>query len=212
MSSAPGGLYHVLTLAGEGQSRIEDRHSVFFGYAFPCRSEEELKEKLKEVAGRHPKARHIVYAARFYPGTEKAHDAGEPAYTAGLPILEALRHEDLYDAAVIVARLFGGILLGKGGLIRAYGKAAREALAQAPKETRRWTVPLTLSVPYDLWPRLKEALSREGLSIEPPLFADKVTFTLWVPGDRKEDLRRFLTDIAKGDLQLEEGAGTLRPL
>ena len=108
-------------------NEIVEKKSRFIGYAARVNSENEAKLFIDEIARIHKKARHVVYAY-VLPDAVKTNDAGEPRGTAGLPIYNVIAKRDLQNVVVVVVRYFGGTLLGKGGLIRAYGKTAKLAL------------------------------------------------------------------------------------
>jgi len=109
------------------ESEITEKKSRFIGYAVRVNSEDEAKAFIAKVAAEHKKARHVAFAY-VLANTAKTNDDGEPKGTAGLPIYNAITRRELQNVAVVVVRYFGGILLGKGGLIRAYGKAAGAAI------------------------------------------------------------------------------------
>lgn len=122
------------TLAGPGEAALRERASRFLGHAFPITDEAAFHAELSRLARLHHDARHLCYAWVLGPdgGRKRANDAGEPQGTAGRPILRRIEAAGLTHAAVVVVRYFGGTLLGKGGLIRAYGEAAQLALQAAP--------------------------------------------------------------------------------
>ncbi len=123
--------YHSIKQTSEGL--FKDRGSKFFAYAYPVKTENEIKERLLELRKLHPTARHHCYAYRL--GADKqnyrANDDGEPSNTAGKPILGQIQSFDLTNVLVVVVRYFGGTLLGVGGLINAYKLGAAEALKNA---------------------------------------------------------------------------------
>ena len=108
------------------------KKSRFIAYAAEIDSEDSAKEYIAEISSRHKKSRHVVFAY-VLPNTARYSDGGEPHGTAGLPLLNSLQRRNLGNAVVVVVRYFGGILLGKGGLARAYGKAAGLALGAMAK-------------------------------------------------------------------------------
>jgi len=129
--------HKTLASGGPFQSELEVKKSRFIGYAKRVGSWKEAKEYISEIRTvEHPKARHWCYGFRCgtNPVTERCSDDGEPTGTAGIPILGAIKGEDLSDTACVVVRYFGGVKLGAGGLIRAYGAAARQVLREAPVE------------------------------------------------------------------------------
>lgn len=127
------------TIDKESEALFKDRGSKFFGYVFPCRSEEEFKERLDELKKEHYQARHHCYAWRLNPDDiqHRANDDGEPAHSAGTPILHALQSADVVNVGAIVVRYFGGTKLGVPGLINAYKSATIEALENAKILTKQ---------------------------------------------------------------------------
>ena len=106
-----------------------EKKSRFIGYATGIDSESKAKEYIAEIARQHKRARHVAFAYAL-PGIARYSDDGEPRGTAGLPLLQSIQRRNMENTVVVVVRYFGGILLGKGGLIRAYGKAAGLALEE----------------------------------------------------------------------------------
>jgi uncharacterized YigZ family protein len=139
-----------LTIAAPAEGLFKDRGSKFIAFAFPVRSEEEIKEQLHQLRKLHPSANHHCYAFRL--GADKlsfrANDDGEPSNTAGKPILGQIQSKDLSNILVVVVRYFGGTLLGVGGLINAYREAAADALAQAEIVERTVNEIYSLSFDY----------------------------------------------------------------
>ena len=120
------------TIQKAGESEIVINKSRFLGYCIPVSSEEEAQEALAQIRKKHYDARHCCYAFRLHEGgIVRSSDDGEPSGTAGAPILGVLLGAGVENVLCAVVRYFGGVLLGTGGLVRAYGKAAGEALAEA---------------------------------------------------------------------------------
>ena len=113
---------------------IIEKKSRFISFSKQINSEENAKDFIDGITREHKKARHITYAY-VLPGIERCSDAGEPRGTAGLPLLNAIHRRGFCSVIVVVVRYFGGVLLGKGGLIRAYGKAAGKALDMMEKQS-----------------------------------------------------------------------------
>lgn len=141
-------LYHTLKAPAAGDYR--EKGSKFLAYAFPCETEEILKEHIQALKKSHPSARHLCYGAVIGAERpeERSSDAGEPAGTAGLPILNQLLSANLKNAAIVVVRYFGGTKLGKAGLIHAYKESAKAALGNASIEERLVTRPLIVRFGY----------------------------------------------------------------
>ncbi len=121
------------TITGRAEGTLREKASKFIGIAFPIVDETEFKKALALIANEHHAARHLCFAYVLGEdgSIQRSSDAGEPSGTAGLPILRAIMGADLTFTAVVVVRYFGGTLLGKGGLVQAYGDTARAALANA---------------------------------------------------------------------------------
>ena len=139
------------TVAGTAQAHHVVKKSRFFGEATAVHTQEAVKSFLAEVQERNPRASHYCYAYSIGRDTtlrEYATDAGEPTHSAGPPILAALRAFDLCNTICVVVRYYGGINLGVGGLIRAYGRCARECLKNATIETQIFYQNLYLKVNY----------------------------------------------------------------
>jgi uncharacterized YigZ family protein len=136
--------------AGSAEAEIREKGSVFLAVVWPAASEEEARAGLAELARRHPDATHHCWAWRLgRPPRERSADAGEPAGTAGVPILRVLAGAGLTDVLAVVVRWFGGVKLGKGGLARAYAAAARAALAGLPVIEHVALVEIALEIPYE---------------------------------------------------------------
>ena len=150
--------------AGEGNSEYIEKKSRFLGLVLPVTTEAEARAQLEAVKKREYDARHNCWAYVLHTGQKRYSDDGEPQGTAGQPILNVLEREGVQDVLCVVTRYFGGILLGAGGLCRAYTKAAKDALDDAGiSELRPWSV-LRLDCPYALFERVKlEADKRGGL-------------------------------------------------
>ncbi len=134
---------------GEGMAALRERGSRFVAWVGPARSEAEAKAAVAAQRERHPGATHHCFAWRLgQPAAERASDAGEPAGTAGQPMLRVLAGAGLSDVVAVVARWFGGTKLGKGGLARCYAAVVRRALAALPTAERVPTERLRLEVPY----------------------------------------------------------------
>jgi len=118
------------TIKDEASAEFEERKSVFIGYAKRVKTEEEAKEFVAKIKTMHKQATHncSAYIVGENKGIQRYSDDGEPQGTAGIPILEVIKKNDLTDIAIVVTRYFGGILLGAGGLVRAYSKGASEAI------------------------------------------------------------------------------------
>jgi uncharacterized YigZ family protein len=184
------------TPAGTAEAEIREKGSRFLAVIGPAAGEEEAKAGLAALARRFPEATHHCWAWRLgAPPRERSSDAGEPAGTAGVPILQVLRGAGLSDVLAVVVRWFGGTKLGKGGLARAYAAAAREALAGLPVAVRVPTVRLTLRIPYERVGAVKRLLRPPEIELESEEYGDVARLVLAVHEERQESLRESLADL-----------------
>ncbi len=186
------------TLAAPHELEIDKvKRSRFIGLASPCGSEEDARAFVAGVRARFHDARHHCWAWRV--GDEaRASDDGEPHHSAGPPILKQIEGRDLSNVVVVVVRYFGGVKLGTGGLVRAYGAAAAAVLDDA--QTRRVALlsPVLVTYDYALAGALQGALHRLGLEPVRSDYAASVTITLHVPEDRVESVVDALRDASGG--------------
>jgi uncharacterized YigZ family protein len=141
--------YKTLRIISTGEYR--DKGSRFIATAMPVTSETDARELLDAMSARHPKANHVCYAWNI-DNKEKYSDDREPANTAGLPIMQRIRKYQVYNVMVIVVRYFGGVLLGKGGLIRAYGTSAEEAILNNEIIEKEEIIHLLADVDFSIYP------------------------------------------------------------
>lgn len=159
---------NLLTLAKDGAAVYSEKKSKFLGYARAVDSEAAAAALIEEIKRRHWDARHTVYAYVIGPNgeTQRSTDDGEPAGTAGRPVLEIIKGAGLTDTAIVVSRYFGGVLLGTGGLVRAYGKAAKLALADSVKIRKVEAKKVAVCADYDLIGKIEHFLLQNGFQIE----------------------------------------------
>lgn len=180
-----------------GEALFKDRASKFYAYAFPCLGMEELEEKLAELKKLHPTARHFCWASRMgRPLEERANDAGEPAHSAGTPILHALQSADLQQSAVVVVRYFGGTKLGVPGLIAAYRSAAEMALEVSGSVEVHPMAFGTLRVPYDRIGTVELHLRQCEAQIAEQTFGDDCQFYFSIKLVHKEALEGRMQPFA----------------
>ena len=180
--------YRTVAPDGVGLSLFEDRKSQFHGFAVHAESAEEAIAFRHSVMERIPSASHYVSAWVLADGGEFYSDAKEPHGSAGLPVLNVIKGAEVADTACVVARIFGGTLLGKGGLMRAYTKAATEALAAASIVSRVPCQLLDVVVPYPLYEPLSKRAGDWHATVDGSDFAENVTMHLSVPVDRAQAL------------------------
>lgn len=194
------------TIAGRCEARFVEKKSEFIGYLAPVSTEEDAVKFIAEIRALHPKARHNCYAYILRENNTARHsDDGEPQGTAGAPIYEVLRREGLTDAACVVTRYFGGILLGAGGLTRAYAKAAADAVAAASIRLFARAVSLEITLDYSLYGRLAAVYAEFGAKICSEEFSEQVKSSVYVREERAKALCERLCDVCNGKISIVEG-------
>ena len=176
------------TLSKPSETEMTERRSVFLGYASPVTTEEEALEFIAKIKKRHSDATHNVYAYILRGSISRFSDDGEPHGTAGLPVLEVLRKEDVTDAVIVVTRYFGGILLGAGGLSRAYSKAATMAIAEAGTVTYMLFTECLLSCDYGEYRKLMYEMEKYDIIIDNTIFENDVKIYFSVNKNEAEKL------------------------
>ena len=181
--------------------RFEEKRSKFIGELFRVETPEQAVEKINEVKAKYRDARHHCYAYIIREGHYMRYsDDGEPQGTAGMPILEVLRHAGVTNVCCVVTRYFGGILLGTGGLARAYTKGAQIALEAAGlSQMDRYSL-LLLSCPYNLLDAVQKVLPEHGASVEEIEYGADVTLTVALPEGGEETLNTALMDATAGQV------------
>jgi uncharacterized YigZ family protein len=189
-------------------SRIMQEHALFIKLGLPAdqpKLREEAQEFINSVKTKYWDASHNVYAY-YIEGInilQKYSDAGEPAGTAGLPVFEAIRKMELKNVAIVVTRYFGGILLGAGGLVRAYGKACAGSLDEGVEIFVKPCLELKITIEYHLSGKLQNMLINEGFILADTGYTNEVTFTVYSPKEKKEYLEDRIREITGGILRLE---------
>ena len=181
------------TLRGTSTFTYEEKRSRFIATAAFADTEEKALAVLNAVRVANRTARHNVYAYVLQNGRTRYSDDGEPAKTAGTPVLETIGHAGVSDVIVVVTRYFGGILLGTGGLVRAYTAAAGGALQNAELVSMRLVVDCRLRVPYAQFEQAQRIIAAAGAKPEEPVFDDAVTLLWRMPAGEEGPLCAKLT-------------------
>lgn len=195
------------TVQGYGEETVMIKKSKFIGYAKPVETEAEAIAFVEEIRKKHWDATHNCYAYQigFHDEIQKSSDDGEPAGTAGKPILEVIKKEKLKNVAVVVTRYFGGVLLGAGGLVRAYGQTAGMGLRAAGIMTRLLCREVSLSIDYTWLGKVEHELRSHGFFLHHIDYAERVRITLWVPVKETERLLELLADATNGQGEVMTG-------
>jgi Uncharacterized conserved protein len=192
------------TLSAAAQDEFTEKRSRFIGYARPVASEREALDFIALIRSKHWDAKHNVYAYRLREGnTARYSDDGEPSGTAGMPVLGVIQKSELTDCAVVVTRYFGGILLGGGGLVRAYSHAASIGIAAAGILTMKRCLICRLVCEYSQYGRLSSLIPECHGNVTETSFGENITLCFTMT---REDFNRFiprLSDAACGSVKAE---------
>lgn len=201
------------TVSKEASAGFTERRSRFIGCAKPARTEREAAEFIRSVRAANREARHNVYAYVLRSGqTRRCSDDGEPRGTAGVPVLDVLLKSGVTDTAVVVTRYFGGILLGAGGLARAYSRGASLALEAAGSVTMRACFPAVLECGYSRYEKIAPLAERYGGAVDGTAFGERVTVTFHIPCEAAEAFRQALADFTGGKCTASFGAKKFYPI
>ncbi len=190
------------TIAAPAQTEIVEKKSRFIGQIAPVATEEEALAFINGVKAEHRMARHNVYAYVLRGGRIRYTDDGEPAKTAGMPALEAIQHAGLEDVAVVVTRYFGGILLGTGGLVRAYTDATKAAIEAAEVVTVSVCVDIVLEVPYGLYEQVCRIAEACQAKLQESDFAENVLLTFRMLDGTQAPFLEKLTELTRGQTEI----------
>ena len=192
------------TVIGEASAEFTEKHSRFIGYAAHTETDEEAVAFIDEIRKRHSDARHNIYAYVLNADNRsRFSDDGEPHGTAGKPALDIVNGFQLKDVTVVVTRYFGGILLGTGGLVRAYSKAVKDALEAAEKVLMVPGDIIVAKCDYSLYDRFEKILGEFGADVISTEFADSVKITFSVDEQKTEEFIAETTDRLNSRVLLE---------
>lgn len=194
------GTPHTISTVGSAASVELERiaGSRFLGDAAPAHDEPAALAFVSDIRRREPTATHHCWAFRLADGRARSSDDGEPARTAGPPILQRIEGAGLHDVVVVVTRYHGGTNLGRGGLVRAYGGAAAAALAAAGTRTRPVVASFTLRYPYTASGAVQAAVAASGGRVLSADYAAEVVSTVAVPLAAAESFARSVVDVTAG--------------
>jgi uncharacterized YigZ family protein len=199
------------TIGQETSASFVERRSKFIGYIKPVTTQEDAVAFIDGIRQKHWDATHNVYAYVLRDGQQRRYsDDGEPQGTAGMPVLDVLQKEGLWDVAVVATRYFGGVLLGAGGLVRAYSHTAKIAVDAGGIVTMRQCGIYTVTCDYGWFSPLQKWLVAQGVPIEQTDFLQDVTITIAVPKDREAAFLAALTDFTNGTVQTRHQTDAFR--
>lgn len=199
------------TVYSGGSAEIVEKKSRFIATVRPVESEEEATAFIAEMKKKYWDARHNCSAFVIGERQEisRCSDDGEPAQTAGRPMLDVLLGEDVHNVAVVVTRYFGGVLLGTGGLVRAYQKATREGLLASTIIDKKEGIRLTVGTDYTGLGKLQYMIAQKNLTIINTLYTEKVELLLMVPIEEKEKVEQEIIEATGGKADISWGEQVL---
>lgn len=196
--------YKIVVQGGEGE--IVEKKSRFIATVQPVETEEEAVAFIESMKKKYWDARHNCSA--FVLGSKneitRCSDDGEPGGTAGRPMLEVLLGQDVHNVAVVVTRYFGGVLLGTGGLVRAYTKAVQEGLSNSQIATLAYGTRVRIETDYNGIGKLQYILGKAGISILNSEYTDVVNLEVFFLQEQKDDILKEMTEATAGKCKFEE--------
>lgn len=195
------------TVYSGGEGEIIEKKSRFIATVRPVTSEEEAAAFIAEMKKKYWDARHNCSAFVIGERQEisRCSDDGEPAQTAGRPMLDVLLREDIHNAAVVVTRYFGGVLLGTGGLVRAYQKATQEGLAASVIIDKKEGIRLSVGTDYNGLGKLQYLIAQKGLLLIDTVYTDAVELLLMVPVEEQQAVEREIVEATCGNARISWG-------
>ena len=193
------------TLRAENSAEFVINKSRFIGYGCPCETEEEALAFLARIRQKHKDATHNCYAyiIGLNSGIMRYSDDGEPGGTAGMPIIEVMKARGVVNCAVVVTRYFGGILLGTGGLVRAYTQGAQVAVAAAGVQRMSLYTVALIACPYNLYEIILHLLPDHDCAVEETDYGADVTLTVTLPAGGEDRLNAGLAEATAGTVYAE---------
>ncbi|UTE77333.1 YigZ family protein [Rossellomorea sp. KS-H15a] len=200
-------LHQYNTVKGFGENEINIERSRFITYVNRVETEEEAQEFIASIKKKHHDANHncSAYMIGEQNMIQKANDDGEPSGTAGVPMLEVLKKRDLKDTVVVVTRYFGGIKLGAGGLIRAYGRATSEGLNATGIVERRLMRVMKMKIDYTWLGKVENEVRSSHYQLKDIHYLDAVEVEVYVEEASKDHFVDWMTELTNGQAEISEG-------
>lgn len=194
------------TVLEGGTGEITEKKSRFIATVRPVKTEEEALAFLEGMKKKYWDARHncFVYSVGLNREYTRCSDDGEPSGTAGRPMLDVILGEDIYNVAVVVTRYFGGVLLGTGGLVRAYSKAVQEGLAASRIIEKRRGISLKVTTDYTGIGKIQYIAGERSIPILNSEYTDKVVLELLIPSDEADAVQKAITEGTNGRARMEK--------
>lgn len=193
------------TIYAKAEASFTEKKSDFIGYIAPVKTPDEAVSFINEIREKHRKATHNVYAYILRDNNiSRYSDDGEPQGTAGVPVLDVLQKEGLTDVCCVVTRYFGGILLGGGGLVRAYSHSAKIAVDAAQRMIMCSCFKVDFSVDYNLYGKITYILPEFEVKILDTVFETDVKIYLFIKSEKYDDFEKKLIDLCSGNINLSK--------
>ena len=194
------------------ETEFTEKRSTFIGHVWPVETEAEARARVEEMKKKYHDARHNCWCYLLRDGPVRYSDDGEPQGTAGQPMLAVFQKEGVTNVCCVATRYFGGVLLGAGGLVRAYTQSAKDALdAAGISVVRRW-VELAVDCPYSFLERVKLACAAQGGAVGEIEYAAAVTVRALLPEGGVEAFQAQMTELSAGGIRAVELGEAFRPV
>ena len=193
------------------ESEFVEKRSRFISHIWPVESEEQAQQYIKEMKARYYDARHNCWCYRIGHAVARYSDDGEPQGTAGQPMLKVLEREEVTNVCCVVTRYFGGILLGAGGLTRAYSKGAKDALIASGIAVMGAWARVKVPCTYPLFQRVKLEIESANGVVDDVQYGADVVLAVSLPAEQTESLQRRLTELSAGGIAVEVLSEEYRP-
>ncbi|MEE3333497.1 MAG: YigZ family protein [Ruminococcus sp.] len=192
------------TVKTENHDEFVEKHSRFIGYCKPVATEQEAVDFINMIKKKHWDARHNCYAYSLRDSQIRRYsDDGEPSGTAGMPILDVITKSGIVDVVVVVTRYFGGILLGTGGLVRAYSQGCKLALESAGPVTMELCCECFIRCSYNRYGKLNTVIIDNGGAVDSVDYADDVKINFHIPSEKVAALDKIFADVTSGEIKTE---------
>lgn len=196
---------NYITVGSSANAEILINKSRFIGHAARAETEAEAIAFIDSIKTKHRQATHncSAYIIGEHDSIQKANDDGEPSGTAGVPMLEVLKKQGLKDTVLVVTRYYGGIKLGGGGLIRAYGKSASEAIAASGVVERRLHHLMKVSIDYTWLGKMENEIRQSDYPLAGIDYSDAVVLSIHVPVEKEQQFIDWINELTNGQAEIE---------
>ena len=191
------------TVKYRGEAELIEKKSRFIGHAIPINTEEEAQMFISDMRSKYYDATHNVYAYVLQENNiARFSDDGEPGGTAGMPVMEVLKQENITDCLIVVTRYFGGTLLGAGGLVRAYSKSAKMAVLDAEITEKVYCYGVEITAGYDLLGKLRYIVENGGHILDDIIYGEDITIKAYIKYDFLDKFKKEITEATGGKTEV----------